>query len=82
MDLDHLIIVCCHAIYIGGPLSGSSEDEWIIEPFQRAETPTFVSHAKAGLNALMEDDRGLLVFSGYVMSYPNRANEKSENGTR
>ncbi|KAJ5396944.1 hypothetical protein N7509_005057 [Penicillium cosmopolitanum] len=60
MDLDHLIIVCCHAIYIGGPLSGHSEDEWIIEPFQKGETPTFVSHAKAGLNALMEDDRGLL----------------------
>ena len=41
----------------------------IIEPFQKGETPTFASHAKAGLNALMENDRGLLVFSGYVMSY-------------
>lgn len=35
-----------------------------IEPFQKGETSTFMNHAKAGLKALMEDDRGLLVFSG------------------
>ncbi|KAJ5651809.1 hypothetical protein N7507_009235, partial [Penicillium longicatenatum] len=63
-QLNHLIIVCCHAIYAGGPKHGLSEDEWFIESFQKGETPTFISHAKAGLKALSEDPRALLVFSG------------------
>ncbi|KAJ6157650.1 hypothetical protein N7470_005242 [Penicillium chermesinum] len=65
---DHLIIVCCHAIYAGGPTHGSSEDEWFIEDFQRGETPTFVSHVKAGLDALAADNCGILIFSGYITS--------------
>ncbi|KAH1370780.1 hypothetical protein KXV74_007091 [Aspergillus fumigatus] len=61
---DHLIVVCSHAIYIGGPTKGVSEDEWLIEPFQRGETPTFTAHVQAGLRALADDPHGLLVFSG------------------
>ncbi|KAJ5790098.1 uncharacterized protein N7518_007109 [Penicillium psychrosexuale] len=61
---NHLIIVCCHAIYTGGPKLGASESEWLIEPFQKGETPTFIDHVKAGLKALAEDSHGLLVFSG------------------
>ncbi|KAI9040732.1 DUF218 domain protein [Aspergillus affinis] len=60
----HLIIVCCHAIYLGGSTKGISEDEWLIEPFQKGETPTFTSHVKAGLRAAAEDPESLLVFSG------------------
>ncbi|KAJ5940666.1 hypothetical protein N7516_000834 [Penicillium verrucosum] len=61
---NHLIVVCCHAIYTGGSHLGTSEDEWLIEPFQKGETPTFIDHVKAGLKALAEDPHGLLVFSG------------------
>ncbi|CDM28348.1 hypothetical protein DTO013E5_3769 [Penicillium roqueforti] len=61
---NHLIIVCCHAIYTGGPKLGASESEWLIEPFQKGETPTFIDHVKAGLKALAEDSHGLLLFSG------------------
>ncbi|KAJ5220207.1 hypothetical protein N7468_009411 [Penicillium chermesinum] len=32
--------------------------------FQRGETPTFVSHVKAGLDALAADNCGILIFSG------------------
>ncbi|ODM14783.1 hypothetical protein SI65_09777 [Aspergillus cristatus] len=61
---NHLIIVCCHAIYLGGPTRGLSEDEWAIEPFQRGETSTFTEHVKAGLQVLADHPCGLLVFSG------------------
>ncbi|KAJ5815865.1 hypothetical protein N7447_008098 [Penicillium robsamsonii] len=61
---NHLIVVCCHAIYTGGSHLGASENEWLIEPFQKRETPTFIDHVKAGLKALAEDSHSLLVFSG------------------
>ncbi|KAJ5485526.1 hypothetical protein N7539_005514 [Penicillium diatomitis] len=61
---NHLIIVCCHAIYLGGPTHGADESEWLIESFQKGETSTFIAHVKAGLQALAQDPHGLLVFSG------------------
>ncbi|KAJ9210670.1 hypothetical protein DTO166G4_7730 [Paecilomyces variotii] len=61
---DHLIIVCCHAIYLGGPKHGFSEDEWLIEPFQTGETPTFIKHIEEGIRQLRKSSTGLLVFSG------------------
>ncbi|KAI9371304.1 DUF218 domain protein [Aspergillus egyptiacus] len=67
----HLILVCCHAIYLGGPTNGLDENEWLIEPFQRGETPTFTEHVKAGIRLLEGDESGLLVFSGGATKRPH-----------
>lgn len=61
---NHLVVVCGHAIWAGGPTSGKDESEWIIEDWKKGETPTYIAHIKAGLQALSEDDRAILVFSG------------------
>ncbi|KEY72140.1 hypothetical protein S7711_00151 [Stachybotrys chartarum IBT 7711] len=61
----HLIIVCCHGIWRGGPSAGRDESEWLIADFQRGETDTFIEHIRAGVAALAEDpDGSVLVFSG------------------
>lgn len=58
----HLIIVCCHAIYMGP--DSSDESNWLIEPFQTGETETYIAHIEAGVRELAQDERALLVFSG------------------
>ncbi|KAJ4206737.1 hypothetical protein NW767_003025 [Fusarium falciforme] len=61
----HLIIVCCHGIWLGGSSHGADEAEWLIADFQRGETPTFIQHVKAGVEVFALDQSGsALVFSG------------------
>ncbi|KAL1840226.1 hypothetical protein VTJ49DRAFT_709 [Mycothermus thermophilus] len=60
----HLIVVCGHAIWLGGPKNGWDEAEWLIEEYKKGETPTFIEHIKAGVKLLSEDEDSVLVFSG------------------
>lgn len=68
-----LIVVCCHAIYTGtsphGEKAGEDESQdWLIAPFQKGETPTFIEHARAGIltlqKCLANGEDAILVFSG------------------
>lgn len=68
MSPSHLIIVCGHAIWLGGPKNGWDEAEWLIESYKQGETPTFIEHIKAGVRLLGEDDTSVLVFSGCAHS--------------
>jgi len=69
---DHLIIVCGHAIWAGGPTNGIDESEWIIDDWKKGETPTYTEHIKAGLMALAEDERALLVNRSMKFGPPKR----------
>ncbi|KAL2441365.1 hypothetical protein ABEF95_014286 [Exophiala dermatitidis] len=41
-----------------------NEANWLIEPFQKGETGTYIQHIEAGVRKLAEDDGAMLVFSG------------------
>lgn len=65
MAPSHLVVVCCHGIWLGGPSKGWNEASWLIADFQRGETPTFIEHIKAGVECLANDVQNTaLVFSG------------------
>ncbi|PNY27544.1 dihydrofolate synthetase [Tolypocladium capitatum] len=65
MHPTHLIVVCCHGIWRGGPSKGADESEWLIAPFQRGETGTFVRHAEEGVRRLAQSrEDSILIFSG------------------
>ncbi|KAH8685899.1 hypothetical protein BGZ60DRAFT_396378 [Tricladium varicosporioides] len=79
----HLIVVCCHSIYKGGPTKGHSPSEWLLSPFQSSppEHTTFISHIRRGLQILSYSHfqhpacTTLLYFSG---SFTNPTIQKSE----
>lgn len=64
LTIDTLIIVCCHAIWLGGPSNGELESEWLIESFQTGEAPTFIKHIETGIQLLSANENAILVFSG------------------
>ena len=74
----HLILVCCHAIYLSGPTHGLDEAEWLLAPFQTGESSLFTQHLITGLRAVAADPASLLVLSG---SRTRKETERSEAGS-
>ncbi|KAH6696975.1 DUF218 domain-containing protein [Plectosphaerella plurivora] len=60
----HLVVLCCHGIWLGGLSRGHDESDWLIADFQHGETPTFIEHIKAAIRLLETDGEALLVISG------------------
>ena len=67
-----LIVVCCHATYLGDGSYASDESEWLLEDFQRSnpttgkpsEHDTYIAHIVTGALAVQNNTQSLLVFSG------------------
>ncbi|KAJ1976558.1 hypothetical protein H4R35_002653 [Dimargaris xerosporica] len=67
-DLTDLIIVACHAVYLGSPYDTRQirqSEAWALESFQHSgEVEGFLAHLGAGLDAMRANSRALLLFSG------------------
>ena len=67
-----LIIVCCHATYLGDGQTHPEESDWLLEEFQRSkpstgkpsEHETFIQHIITGAFMLENNPLAMLCFSG------------------
>ncbi|KAG2015844.1 hypothetical protein CC2G_009075 [Coprinopsis cinerea AmutBmut pab1-1] len=66
-NLNHLVVVPCHAIWKGvDAASRLNEDDWILEHYQKgtSQVDVFFRHIVEGAKLAKKDTRSLLVFSG------------------
>lgn len=63
--LSDLIIVPGHAVLRqGSSAPATSDDAWVLQPFQRGEAPCYVDHIRQGVLRAQASPSSLLVFSG------------------
>lgn len=79
-DLNHLIIVAGHAIWLGGN-KYKKDIDWILEPHQANQTETFVAHIREGAKLAKQSPRSLLIFSGGETRYAAGARSESQSYT-
>lgn len=64
-DLETLILVAGHAIYVAPDFASPRADgSWILQSFQKGEPPCYIEHIEAGIRLATDDAASLLVFSG------------------
>ena len=64
---DHLVMVAGHAVYTAESRSAEAvqnEASWFLEPFQKGQLQTMLSHIRRGVEVTAGDNATLLVFSG------------------
>ncbi|TFK74537.1 hypothetical protein BDN72DRAFT_833017 [Pluteus cervinus] len=66
-NLDHMVMVPGHAIWIGTDANlRTNDDQWTLEPYQMGgnRVQAFFEHIAKGVGLSLKDPRSLLVFSG------------------
>ncbi len=65
-EVDHLILVPGHAVWLGTDAGAAGEDEeWVLEKMQRGgSVSTYIKHVERAAEMAAGDPRSLLVFSG------------------
>src|SRR5262245_13363786 len=64
-DLENLILVAGHAVYIAQDYTRLTDDSsWFLQPFQKGEPPFYMAHIQRGVELANADRKALLVFSG------------------
>lgn len=62
-ELNNLICVAAHAIYIGEDFKEPENDEnWFLQPFQKGEPPIYIEHIRRGIVLANHDPKSLLIF--------------------
>lgn len=64
-NLQNLILVAGHAVYIGNDSDDPvSDNNWILQDFQKGEPPFYIDHIHQGIKMADHDKKSLLLFSG------------------
>lgn len=79
-----LVLVCCHAIYMGEGRD-LSEEQWILQPFSKSdrlarrpgEHETFIAHILTAAVAVANNPEALLMFSGGFTTNAPRSEAES-----
>ncbi|PXF49190.1 hypothetical protein BWQ96_00979 [Gracilariopsis chorda] len=75
----HAIVVCGHAVYLGGrnlsPTEATDPSNWALLTFQHTETAEFINHVRKGVSLASQDPKSLLIFSGGQTRAPHLLSE-------
>lgn len=65
-ELDHLIMVPGHAIWVGNDVEAiEDDDQWVLQSMQKGgSVKSYIRHIEKGAELMREDPKALLVFSG------------------
>lgn len=64
-DLDKLILVAGHAVYVGKDhRTAASDRSWVLRSFQKGEPPCYIEHIRFGVELAASQPKSLLIFSG------------------
>ncbi len=65
MKTSELIIVACHAVFIGNSIDDIyNDDKWVLFSFQKGEPIYYIQHLEAGIKMLSEKENSVLIISG------------------